>query len=174
MTHSGWTAFRLADFRAFAAARIASLIALQMQNVACGWYVYEATHSAWALGLVGLAAFLPAPVVALLSGHIADRFDRRHVVAAGYLAASVSSGGLFLCALYDITQMTPIFLLVMLQGSARAFHIPATQALLPSLVPRDVLAGTLALSSSLMQSGTAVGPALGGFLYVFGAPLVFG
>lgn len=174
MTHSGWTAFRLADFRAFAAARIASLIALQMQNVACGWYVYEATHSAWALGLVGLAAFLPAPVLALLSGHIADRFDRRHVVAAGYLAASVSSGGLFLCALYDITQMTPIFLLVMLQGSARAFHIPATQALLPSLVPRDVLAGTLALSSSLMQSGTAVGPALGGFLYVFGAPLVFG
>ena len=87
MTHSGWTAFRLADFRAFAAARIASLIALHMQTVACGWYVYDVTKSAWALGLIGLSAFLPAPVLALFSGQVADRFDRRQVIACGYLAA---------------------------------------------------------------------------------------
>ena len=173
MAHTGWTAFRLADFRSFAAARIASLIALQMQNVACGWYVYDATKSAWALGFIGLAAFLPAPVLALVSGQVADRFDRRHVVAVGYLVGCLACCGLFLCTLVHIETMWPIFALVMIQGCARAFHIPATQALLPTLVPREWLAGTLALSSSMLQSGTAIGPALGGFLYVFGAPVVF-
>ena len=173
MVHSGWTAFRLADFRNFAAARIASLIALQMQNVACGWYVYDTTKSAWALGFIGLAAFLPAPVLALVSGQVSDRFDRRHVVAVGYLVGCLACCGLFLCTLVHIQTMWPIFALVMIQGCARAFHIPATQALLPTLVPRDWLAGTLALSSSMLQSGTAVGPALGGFLYVLGAPVVF-
>lgn len=173
MTHSGWTAFRLADFRAFAAARIASLIALHMQTVACGWYVYNVTKSAWALGLIGLSAFLPAPLLALFSGQVADRFDRRSVVACGYLAGGLACFGLFLCVRLEVQDVWPVFALVMIQGSARAFHIPATQALLPSLVPREWLAGTLALSSSMMQSGTAIGPALGGFLYVFGADFVF-
>ena len=173
MTHSGWTAFRLADFRAFAAARIASLIALHMQTVACGWYVYDVTKSAWALGLIGLSAFLPAPVLALFSGQVADRFDRRRVIACGYLAGGLACLGLFLCVRLEIREIWPVFVLVMIQGSARAFHVPATQALLPALVPREWLAGTLALSSSMLQSGSALGPALGGFLYAFGADFVF-
>jgi MFS family permease len=173
MSQTGWTAFRLADFRAFAGARIASLIALQMQNVACGWYVYDVTKSAWALGFIGLAAFLPAPVLALVSGQVADRFDRRRVVACGYGVGGLSCFGLFLCTTWHVQSLWPFFTLVMIQGAARAFHIPATQALLPTLVPREWLAGTLALSSSMLQSGTAIGPALGGFLYVFGAPVVF-
>jgi MFS family permease len=174
MSHSGWPVLRLHNFRAFVLARIATVMALQMQTVAMGWFVYDLTKSAWALGLVGLAAFLPAPVLALISGQVADRFDRRRVIAAGYGLACLVSLSLVGLVWLKINDMAPIFVLTLLQGAARAFYMPATQALLPSLLPRESLSGGLALSSSTMQTGTVLGPAVGGLLYVFGPDVVFG
>jgi len=78
------------------------------------------------------------------------------------------------CVWLQITEIWPIFLLTMLQGAARAFYMPATQAILPGLLPREALSGGLALSSSTMQTGTVLGPALGGLLYVLGPDVVFG
>ena len=174
MSHSGWPVLRLHNFRAFVLARIATVMALQMQTVAMGWFVYDLTKSAWALGLVGLAAFLPAPILALVSGQIADRFDRRRVIAAGYALACLVSLSLVGLVWLNVKDMTPLFVLTLLQGAARSFYMPATQALLPSLLPRESLSGGLALSSSTMQMGTVLGPALGGLLYVFGPDVVFG
>jgi MFS family permease len=174
MSSSGWSVLRLHDFRAFVLARISTVMALQMQSVAMGWFVYDMTKSAWALGFVGLAAFLPAPVLALVTGQVADRYDRRKVIASGYTVACLVSLGMVACVWLQIAEIWPIFLLTMLQGAARAFYMPATQAILPGLLPRDALSGGLALSSSTMQTGTVLGPALGGLLYVLGPDVVFG
>lgn len=173
MTSSGWSVLRLHDFRAFVVARIVTVLALQMQTVAMGWFVYDLTKSAWALGLIGLAAFLPAPVLALITGQVADRFDRRKVIAAGYGVACLVSLSMVVLIILKISDMVPIFFLTMLQGAARAFYMPATQALLPSLLPRENLSGGLALSATTMQTGAVLGPALGGFVYVFGPDVVF-
>lgn len=154
-------------------ARIVTVLALQMQTVAMGWFVYDLTKSAWALGLIGLAAFLPAPVLALITGQVADRFDRRKVIAAGYGVACLVSLSMVVLIILKISDMVPIFFLTMLQGAARAFYMPATQALLPSLLPRENLSGGLALSATTMQTGAVLGPALGGFVYVFGPDVVF-
>lgn len=149
-------------------------MALQMQSVAMGWFVYDMTKSAWALGFIGLAAFLPAPVLALVTGQVADRYDRRRVIAVGYSVACLVSLGMLACVWLKISEVWPIFLLTMLQGAARAFYMPATQALLPGLLPREALSGGLALSSSTMQTGTVLGPALGGLIYALGPDVVFG
>src|SRR3954454_19171386 len=78
---SGLAVFRHRDFALFSGVRVAAGLAQQMQVVAVGWLVYDLTHSALALGLVGLAGFLPAIALALVTGHVADRFDRRLIVA---------------------------------------------------------------------------------------------
>src|SRR3712207_7783514 len=78
---SGLALFRHRDFALFSGVRVAAGLAQQMQVVAVGWLVYDLTRSALALGLVGLAGFLPAIALALITGHVADRFDRRLIIA---------------------------------------------------------------------------------------------
>ena len=77
---SGWVAFRSRDFAFYCSGRFLSGAAIQVQNVAVGWLVYDLTHDAFALGLVGLATFLPAIGLALVTGHVADRVDRRFIL----------------------------------------------------------------------------------------------
>ena len=91
---SGWVAFRHRDFALYCIARL-SATAVQMQTVAIGWLVYDRTSSPLALGLVGLAAFLPAIGLALFTGHVADRFDRRLVLLGCYALTVTASCGLF-------------------------------------------------------------------------------
>ena len=80
----GLGAFRHRDFACYCASRFLSALAIQMQNVAVGWLVYDLTRDPLALGLVGLAGFLPAICLALVTGHVADRFDRRAVLIVCY------------------------------------------------------------------------------------------
>ena len=95
----GWAAFRHPDFAFYCASRFVSALAIQMQNVAVGWLVYDLTMIPLALGLVGLAGFLPAICLALVTGHVADRFDRRAVLLVCYSVTTASAAGLFLHAL---------------------------------------------------------------------------
>ncbi|MGL6157846.1 MAG: MFS transporter, partial [Ralstonia mannitolilytica] len=74
--------FSYPAFRLFWFARLSTTFAYQMFGVAVGWQIYDLTRSAYVLGLVGLAQFLPSVVLVLASGHIADRYDRRRVVRA--------------------------------------------------------------------------------------------
>src|SRR6266702_7677799 len=82
----GRAVFRYPSFVRYLGARLLTVLALQMQSVAVGWQVYEITHSPLALGLTGLAQFLPGILLFLVSGHAADRWDRRRVVLICYLA----------------------------------------------------------------------------------------
>ena len=155
-------------FGLFWCARGASSLAFQMQAVAVGWQIYALTHSTLKLGLVGLAQFLPMVLCTLPAGHVADRYDRRWVAGAmvalqglaiGFLAWGSHGGWL-------TTRM--IFTAVAVIGAARAFERPATQALLPALIPAEEFPKALAWSTSAFQAASIAGPALGGFLYAWG------
>jgi len=144
-----------------------------MFGVAVGWQIYDLTRSAYVLGLVGLVQFLPSVVLVLASGHIADRYDRRRVVRACQAVEALVALALSAAALTGHASVQAIFLCVVVIGAMRAFETPTLQALLPSLVPPQVLPRAVALSSSATQTGIILGPAIGGFLYVAGAPVVY-
>lgn len=172
---SGWHLFRHPDLARFCAARFLSGAALQMQTVAVGWLVYDLTHSALALGFAGLAAFLPAIGLALVAGHVADRYDRRLVVTVAYAVYGLAATGLLACALAGGDGVLPlIYGIIVATGTARSFANPASQALLPSLVPRAEFGRAVTLASTAWQSATIGGPAIGGLLYALGPPVVFG
>ncbi|MCJ2096108.1 MFS transporter [Methylobacterium sp. J-072] len=171
---SGWAVFGIGDFRLFGSARFLTGLAYQMQAVAIGWFVYDLTHSALALGLVGLAGFLPAVICALITGHVADAYDRRLVGAAAFGLQSLASFGLLAYALAGFQAVWPIYALVIVVGTARAFANPALQALLPTLVPGPQFGSAIAWNASLWQSASVMGPALGGLLYALGPAVVFG
>ena len=86
--------FQSRDFSFYLTARFLSALAIQMQNVAVGWLVYDLTREPFALGLVGLASFLPAVALALVTGHVADRYDRRKILVACYLVTLATAVGL--------------------------------------------------------------------------------
>ena len=144
-----------------------------MQTVAIGWLVYDRTSNPLALGLVGLAAFLPAIGLALFTGHVADRFDRRAVLLVCYAVTVAAGCGLFLWLASGEEAIWPVYALTVLFGTTRAFANPAGQALVPNLVPLEHLGNAIAWNSSAWQTATIAGPALGGLLYAFGGTIVF-
>ena len=162
------------DFSLLMGARFLSGMAVQIQNVAVGWLVYDLTRDPLALGLVGLATFLPAIGLALITGHVADRHDRRRIMLICYVLTTLTALGLLACVWTRTSQVWLIYALMFGFGVTRAFGNPAAQALLPNLVPAGELGPAIAWGSSVWQSATIIGPAVGGALYVLGEPVVFG
>ena len=161
------------SFLRFWAGRLAGTMANQMVQVAVGWQMYDLTHSAWNLGLVGLFQFVPALALALVSGHVADRHDRRHIVSMALVLQLVAALALWLATHESWISRDLILGVSLLLGVARSFQMTAQQALTPLLVPQALLARAMAFSSSGMQAAIIGGPALGGFLYGAGASVVY-
>ena len=161
------------DFSLYLVARFLGTLAVQMQTVAVGWQVYEVTRDPLDLGLIGLSQFLPFVLSILPAGHLADSRDRRRIVTACYVLECVCALLLLAIALRGLTEATPVFGVMTLFGIARAFQMPTGQALLPNLVPREQFGGAVAINSSTWQIATIAGPALGGIVYLAGAPVVY-
>lgn len=155
-------------------ARLASTAASQMLMVAVGWQMYDLTASAWDLGLVGLCQFLPALLLSLLAGHVVDRFHRVHIVAACLALQAGVAGMLMVATVGHWSSRELLLLLSAMLGTARAFQMPAQQALTPMLVPKLMLPRAMAFSSAGMQAAIIGGPALGGLLFAGGAVVVYG
>lgn len=170
----GRAALASRDFGLYLAARFLAALAIQVQNVAVGWLIYDLTRSPFALGLVGLAEFLPAVALALVTGHVADRYDRRRILVACYAAITAVSAGLLAFAQLKPGVLWPAYLLLVAFGASRAFANPAGQALVPNLVPQAQLANAIAWNSMVWQTATIAGPALGGLLYYLGPGIAFG
>ena len=143
--------FRSRDFSLYLVARFLSALAIQMQNVAIGWLVYDLTRDPLALGLVGLASFLPAVALALVTGHSADRYDRRRILVACYLVTLGTAFGLLVIALSGSREVWLIYGLLLVFGVGRAFANPAGQALVPNLVPPEQLGNAIAWNSTVWQ-----------------------
>ena len=165
--------FGLRAFMRFWWARVAGTTGNQMLMVAVGWQMYELTGSAWDLGLVGLLQFLPALLLTLVAGHVADRYDRTRVLALCMVAQTVIALLLMAASHGHWASRGLLLWLSVALGMAKAFQMPAQQALVPSLVPNTVLPRALAFSSMGMQTAIIGGPALGGFIYVAGASVVY-
>jgi MFS family permease len=158
-------AFRYRDFRLSLAAGVVSVLAMQMQSVAIGWQVYDLTHRPFDLGMVGLAQFVPAISLSLVAGQTADRYDRRAILRICQLAQAVCSLLLCVQASLGIASPVPIYAILVLMGIARAFSAPASQALLPHLVPVEHFSNAVTWGHSVRQVSTMVGPAVGGLIY---------
>jgi MFS family permease len=161
------------DLRRFLLARFLATIAVQMQTVAVGWQVYEVTRDPLDLGLVGLSQFLPFVALILPAGHFADSRDRRRLLAVCFALEGLCALLLLAFAWRGLGSALPVFGVMLLFGTARAFAMPTGQALLPNLVPRDRLGTAVALNSSTWQVATIAGPALGGLLYLAGPTTVY-
>lgn len=171
---SDLTLRRHKPFLAFWLARVFTASGFQMLTVAIGWHLYQLTGSVLDLGLVGLAEFLPRLLFMLHAGHVADRFERRKIAAACQSLQALVALALLLGSSTDSVSRELIFVLAFLLGLARTFEMPATQALLPNVVPAELFPRAVAASASAMQAATIVAPALGGLLYAFGAQWVYG
>jgi MFS family permease len=161
------------DFSLFWVAILGTGFAAQMMAVAIGWQVYAINESALDLGLIGLAEFLPLPLLALPAGHVADRLPRRLVFAAAIVLDCLIAGGLLAVTLAGATSLWPFLLLALAAGSAAALGWPASRSMPPTLVSADLLASAMALRGIAFQSATIVGPAIGGLLFAVQAELVY-
>jgi MFS family permease len=159
--HLSIAALRERDFRLLLVGNVVSTLGLQMQNVAVGWELYERTHSAYALGFVGLVSVLPLVLLVLPAGHVTDTVDRRLVLMGAQAAYFLSSLGLAVVSRQQ-GPLVAIYGCVLVSGIARAFQAPARNALLPSLVPPSLLGTAVTWNSGGWQLAAVLGPAAGG------------
>ncbi len=149
----------------FAASRVFSSLSFQAVAIAMGWMIYEQTHSAFALALVGLCQFLPMAVLTFVVGHVADRFDRRRIGLACQLIEAITSLVLAIATWQQWLSPVGMLVAVTIMGAVVAFERPTMAALLPSIVPASMLQRAVATSTSMMQTALIIGPSLGGLLY---------
>jgi len=158
----------------FLSARLATSVAVQMQTVAVGWQVYEITRDPLDLGLIGLSQFMPFVLLVLPAGHFADRHVRQKLLSACYALELLCALLLLAFSLSGLAVAWPVFAVMVLFGVARAFAMPTGQALLPNVVPPALFSRAVAVNSTTWQLSTIVGPAIGGIVYLLGAPVVYG
>ena len=149
----------------FAASRVLSSLSFQCVAIAMGWMIYDQTHSAFALALVGLCQFLPMVGLTFIIGHIADRYDRRRIGLACQLIEAATSVALALATWQQWLAPAGILLAVTALGATTAFERPTMAALLPNIVPGSMLQQAIATTTSMQQTAFIVGPSLGGLLY---------
>ena len=152
---------------------MATAVAVEMAFVAIGWQVYEIHGDPLDLGIVGLAMFLPLPLLALPAGHLADRYPRRTILAVSVGLDAVVAVGLLAVTRSGADATWPFFALAFGTGVASALGAPAGRALTPSLVPESMLVRALAQRSVALQLSVIGGPALGGLLFAIQPELVY-
>jgi MFS family permease len=161
------------DLRRYLSARFVVAIGLQMLTVAVGWQVYEQTRNPLDLGLIGLSQFLPFIVLILPAGHMADRYDRRRIQMACYLLYAAAALILLGLSLAEVRSTLPVFGVMAVFGTARAFNMPSSQSLLPNLVSPAAFGNAVALNTSMFQVATISGPAVAGLLILLGTEVVY-
>ena len=148
--------------------------AVQIMSVAVGWQVYDLTRNPIDLGFVGLAQFLPALLLVLLTGLIADKFNRRLIIGLCLLVEVACAFGLLVFTFSSFKDVWPIFVILVGFGTARAFMNPAADALAPNLLPKTALAHGISLNSMTWQINTITGPVAGGLLYGISGEFAYG
>ena len=174
---SGRDVFRHRDYTLYVLSRFLWGLGVQIMVVAIGWLVYSVTSDPFALGLVGLATFIPAVPLSLLTGPVADRYDRRSImiVCCGTMTiVALAMGGLVGAGVLEDGAIWIVYVAVFLIGAARSFANPAGHALMMSIVPEEEYPAALAWHNSLVQASAISGPVIGGLLLPLGslAPFV--
>lgn len=168
------------DFRLLWFARVAAVLAMQMQAVAIAWIVYDRARltrdeaeSVFLLGMVGLVQFVPILLLSLFGGQAADRFHRKTIMIVSFAGEAGCAAALVWIALTPDAPLWTIFIVAAVFGVSRSFFSPAMSSLQPTLVPRAELPNAIAWGSLAWQGSSIAGPALGGYLYAGAAWLPF-
>ncbi|WP_417725676.1 MFS transporter [Salipiger sp.] len=164
---------RNGDYLRFLACRGCLVTAFQMLSVAVGWDVYARTGDPMDLALIGLFMFLPILCFSIPAGVAADRVDRRRIIGTFMLLHFLSISAIGCWFAFGGAAVWPVFLLLLVSGSAHAFVHPALHSTLPKLVDRAVFSNAVAGASSITKIAQLVGPALGGVLIAVGGQVVY-
>lgn len=157
----------------FLIARVGSITAQQMLMLAISWHMYDLTSSAWYLGLVGLFQFIPGLATTFVAGHCADRMHRGQIVAVCLAAQAVTAALLAVSTMSHVVTRDLLLGLSLVLGAIRPFQMSGQQALLPMLVPQNLLARSMALSTVVQQVCVIAGPAVGGLLFATGVNALY-
>lgn len=159
-----WSVLRNRNYALLFWGQLISAGGTQMQIVAVSWQVYILTHSAIALGIIGLLQAIPRLVFSLVGGVLADVFDRRKMLLVIEITMAVMSTILAVCTLLHVINVYIIYAVVFISACVSAFEFPARQAMIPSLVPRSQMASAVSISMIMMQLTFVIGSALGGYV----------
>ncbi len=158
-----WSVLRNRNYALLFWGQLISAAGTQMQIVAVAWQVYLLTHSAIALGLIGLVQAIPRLLFSLVGGVLADVFDRRKMLLVIEITMTAMSTILALCTFFHVINMLIIYMVVLISASVSAFEFPTRQAMIPTLVPREQMAGAVSLGMVMMQMTFVIGATMGGF-----------
>ena len=156
--------FRSRDFSLLWFGSFVSEAGSQMHVVAVSWQVYQLTRNPLALGGIGVARIVPLVLLALGSGVLADALDRRKLMLFSQIAMMLCSASLALASSLGFVSVWLIYAVTALSSAARTLGMPARQAIVPSLVPREYLSSALSLNIISWQTATIIGPTLGGLI----------
>jgi len=169
----GLSSLNQRDFHLLIVGKCFGWMALHMMMVAIAYQVYDRTGDVMNLAYIGLATFAPAIGFALVTGYVADLFDRRLVLVVTYGIIFVGAVLLYVYTASGMEAVWPVFVILALEGTGRAFHQPAINSLVPNLVPAESFPKAVAWHSTVNKITQMVGPALGGILYLAGPEIVY-
>ncbi|UJF33848.1 MFS transporter [Paenibacillus hexagrammi] len=173
MLQANQSTLKQPSFTKYWVSRTLSSTSFQMLSVAIGWQMYQITHDAFSLGLVGLAQFVPMVLLTLIVGQVADRYDRRMIVFLCQIIEGMVAALLLIGTIADWLGREEILAAAAIIGACRAFEGPSSSALLPMLVPKELLPKAIAWTTSAGQTSQILGPTLGGLLFSVGPVYVY-
>jgi MFS family permease len=165
-----FSSLRYRNYRLFFGGQIVSQVGSWMQRIAMAWFVLQITHSAFAVGIMALASFLPFTLFGLFAGTIADRFDARKLVLGTQTAQLLTAAVLAYIALAHVAQPWMLYTIGFVTGLILVLDVPSRQQLTYRMVGREVLPNAIALNTSLFNASRIFGPAVAGMLYGFTGP----
>ena len=165
-----FSSLRYRNYRLFFGGQIVSQVGSWMQRIAMAWFVLQITHSAFAVGIMALASFLPFTLFGLFAGTIADRFDARKLVIGTQAAQLVTAAVLAYIALAHVAQPWMLYTIGFATGLILVLDVPSRQQLTYRMVGREALPNAIALNTSLFNASRIFGPAAAGILYGLTGP----
>ncbi len=157
-----YPAFRYRDYRLLWSGQLISITGSQMEMVALNWHIYLLTHSAVALGIIGLVRVIPIIIFSLIGGSIADAHNRRRTLLITQTTSAVLALLLALCTFQGNITPTIIYVITAISAAVKAIDTPSRQAFFPSLVKKEHLMNAISLNIIMFQIASIAGPALAG------------
>jgi MFS family permease len=162
-----FVALRHRNYRLIWIGLLASMTGSTMQNAALLWHVsllVPPERKGLALGLVGLVKVVPIICFSMVSGVVADAWNRRRLMLFTQTGSAIVAAALALVAYSGSSTVWPVYALAALSAAVATFDLPARQALVPMLVPREHLPNAISLNTIMFQTASVIGPSLGGVL----------
>jgi MFS family permease len=168
-SHDPFAALRIKEFLFFLTTRFFLSMAIQIQGVTIGWQIYKYTKDALALGLIGLTEAIPFIIVSLISGHVADNYNRKYIIVTFATLLTVCSATLFYFSQETSTiihkyGIAPFFIVVCFIGLVRGFLAAAIPSFLSQIVPRKLYGNASTWNSTVWHLAAVSGPAIAGFM----------